>query len=88
VQTFAERKGDGWVINGQKIWTSLAAFASWMIILCRHDRSDKYKGLTFFMVPIYVHLYVKRQMHNQILYGDAVSHRAKLADMLIGTIAA
>ena len=52
VQTFAEKKGDNWVINGQKIWTSLAMFASWMIILCRHDRSDKYKGLTYFIVPI------------------------------------
>lgn len=52
VQTFAERKGDVWVINGQKIWTSLATVASWMIILCRHDKSDKYKGLTFFIVPI------------------------------------
>ena len=52
VQTFAEKKGDTWIINGQKIWTSLAQFARWMIILCRHDRSHKYKGLTYFVVPI------------------------------------
>jgi alkylation response protein AidB-like acyl-CoA dehydrogenase len=52
VQTSAQRKGDVWVINGQKIWTSTATFAAWMIILCRHDRSDKYKGLTYFVVPI------------------------------------
>jgi len=52
VQTFAERTGDNWVINGQKIWTSLATFASWMIILCRHDRSTKHDGLTYFVVPI------------------------------------
>ena len=52
VQTLAERKGDLWTINGQKTWTSLATFATWMIILCRHDRSDKYKGLTYFVVPI------------------------------------
>lgn len=52
VQTLAEKKGDTWVINGQKIWTSLATFASWMIILCRHDRTTKHAGLTFFIVPI------------------------------------
>jgi len=52
VQTFAERKGDSWVINGQKIWTSLATFASWMIILCRHNRAEKHAGLTYFIVPI------------------------------------
>jgi alkylation response protein AidB-like acyl-CoA dehydrogenase len=52
VQTTAERKGDVWVINGQKVWTSLAQFSEWMIILCRHDRSDKHKGLTYFVIPI------------------------------------
>ena len=52
VQTFAEKKGDNWIINGQKIWTTLANYASWMILLCRHDRSVKHAGLTFFVVPI------------------------------------
>lgn len=52
LQTFAEKKGDNWIINGQKIWTTLATFASWMILLCRHDRSVKHAGLTYFVVPI------------------------------------
>jgi alkylation response protein AidB-like acyl-CoA dehydrogenase len=52
VQTFAERKGDKWVINGHKVWTSTAQFATWMILLARTDRSDKYNGLTYFVVPI------------------------------------
>jgi len=51
-QTFAEKKGDKWVINGQKIWTSWAEFADWMILLCRTERADKHKGLTYFIVPI------------------------------------
>jgi alkylation response protein AidB-like acyl-CoA dehydrogenase len=51
-QTFAERDGDNWVINGHKVWTSLAHFASWMILLCRTDKSDKYNGLSYFVVPI------------------------------------
>ena len=51
-QTFAERKGDQWVINGHKVWTSLAHFASWMIILVRTSRDHKYDGLSYFIVPI------------------------------------
>ncbi|HIG41715.1 MAG: acyl-CoA dehydrogenase family protein [bacterium] len=51
-QTFAEKKGDSWVINGHKVWTSLAHFASWMILLCRTSKDDKYNGLSYFVVPI------------------------------------
>jgi len=52
VQTFAERQGDKWVINGHKVWTSLAHFAEWMILLLRTDKSHKYDGLSYFVVPI------------------------------------
>ncbi len=51
-QTFAERKGDQWIVNGHKVWTSLAHFASWMIILLRTSRHHKYDGLSYFIVPI------------------------------------
>jgi alkylation response protein AidB-like acyl-CoA dehydrogenase len=52
VQTFAQRHGDKWLINGHKVWTSLAHFAQWMILLLRTDRSHKYDGLSYFVVPI------------------------------------
>ena len=53
VQTFAEPTDDGkCVINGHKVWTSLAHFADWMIILVRTDKSHKYDGLSYFVVPI------------------------------------
>lgn len=52
VQTFAERDGDRWIINGHKVWTSLAHFAEWMIILLRTDKGHKYEGLSYFVVPI------------------------------------
>jgi alkylation response protein AidB-like acyl-CoA dehydrogenase len=53
VQTSAVQKGnDKWVINGHKVWTSTAQYASWMILLARTDKSSKYDGLTFFAVPI------------------------------------
>jgi alkylation response protein AidB-like acyl-CoA dehydrogenase len=52
VQAFAEKKGDKWVINGHKVWTSLAHFSSWMILLCRTSKDHKYDGLSYFVVPI------------------------------------
>lgn len=55
-QTFATRDGDNWVINGHKVWTSLAHFADWMILLCRTDKADKYNGLSYFVVPIKANL--------------------------------
>ncbi len=51
-QASAVRDGDNWVINGHKVWTSLAHFASWMIMLCRTSGDHKYNGLTYFIVPI------------------------------------
>ena len=51
-ETFAEKKGDSWVINGQKVWTSLWEYTDWMILLARTDRSHKHKGLTYFCVPV------------------------------------
>ncbi|MEM7280252.1 MAG: acyl-CoA dehydrogenase family protein [Pseudomonadota bacterium] len=53
VQTSAVRTDHGtWVINGHKVWTSTAQFASWMILLTRTDKSDRYNGMTYFVVPI------------------------------------
>jgi len=51
-QSSAVRDGDDWIINGHKVWTSLAHFATWMIMLCRTSTADKYNGLTYFLVPI------------------------------------
>ncbi len=51
-QTSAVRDGDNWIINGHKVWTSLATFAKWMILLARHSSDHKYNGLTYFIAPI------------------------------------
>ena len=52
VQTSAVRRGDSWTLNGHKVWTSLAHFASWMILLTRTSSDHKYEGLTYFICPI------------------------------------
>ena len=51
------------------------------------NRAVQFHGGIGFTWECYVHLFFKRQMHNQALYGDAVYHRAKLADALMGTAA-
>ncbi len=52
-KTRAERDGDEWVINGAKMWTSLAHVADYVILLTRTDPDvPKHKGLTFFLVPL------------------------------------
>ena len=52
VQASAVRDGDNWIMNGHKVWTSLAHFASWMITLCRTSNEHKHLGLTYFIVPV------------------------------------
>ncbi len=52
LQTSAVREGDDWIINGSKVWTSLGALASWMLLLARTDRNDRYNGITYFLAPM------------------------------------
>jgi alkylation response protein AidB-like acyl-CoA dehydrogenase len=49
LQTFGEDKGDHWVVNGQKIWTSYADKADWIFCLVRTDKTDKYQGISFLL---------------------------------------
>lgn len=52
-KTRAERDGDGWVINGQKMFTSGSEHASHVFLLTRTDKdAPKHKGLTMFLVPL------------------------------------
>jgi alkylation response protein AidB-like acyl-CoA dehydrogenase len=50
--TRADRDGDDWVINGQKIWTSLADFSDYIWLAARTDPdSKKHRGLSMLLVP-------------------------------------
>ncbi|MEM1114084.1 MAG: acyl-CoA dehydrogenase family protein [Pseudomonadota bacterium] len=53
LKTRAVRDGDDWVINGQKMWTSLANYADYVWLAARTDpEAEKpHKGLTMFLVP-------------------------------------
>jgi len=49
LQTFGEDRGDHWVVNGQKIWTSYADKADWIFCLVRTDKASKYQGISFLL---------------------------------------
>ena len=54
LRTRAEKQGDEWVINGQKIWTTGAHFADYGLLLTRTDANvQKHKGLTMFSIDMH-----------------------------------
>ena len=52
VQTRAELDGDEWVINGQKVWTSLAHWADWASCCAAPTGRRPHKGLSYLLVPM------------------------------------
>lgn len=52
LSTEAKKTNNGWLINGQKIWTSLANFADYVWLAARTDKeAKKHKGISMFIVP-------------------------------------
>src|SRR3954454_386765 len=52
LQTKAVREGDEFVVNGQKMWTSLIQYADWVWLACRTDPElPRHKGLSMILVP-------------------------------------
>jgi alkylation response protein AidB-like acyl-CoA dehydrogenase len=58
LRTTARPDGDGWLVSGQKIWTSYATMAQWCFLLARTSKvgegaaRKKQHGLTIFLVPM------------------------------------
>jgi alkylation response protein AidB-like acyl-CoA dehydrogenase len=54
VKTTAVLDGDEWVINGQKVWTSLGHIADWIFVVCRTDSTaeKKHQGISYLLVPL------------------------------------
>jgi alkylation response protein AidB-like acyl-CoA dehydrogenase len=53
LSTTAKREGDSWIVNGQKVWTTLAHLAKWGLLVTRTDPDvPKHAGLTYFIVDM------------------------------------
>jgi alkylation response protein AidB-like acyl-CoA dehydrogenase len=53
VATTAELDGDQWVINGQKVWTSMAHLSQWCFVVARTEKGSKrHAGLSYLLVPL------------------------------------
>jgi alkylation response protein AidB-like acyl-CoA dehydrogenase len=52
LQTKAEDKGDHYLVNGQKIWTSGAQYADWCFCLVRTDQTKKHEGISFLLIDM------------------------------------
>jgi alkylation response protein AidB-like acyl-CoA dehydrogenase len=83
--------GPQWVLNGQKIWTSLAQFADWAFVVCRTEEGSRgHRGLSYLLVPMRqsgVTVRPIRQMTGEADFNEtffAEAHTA--ADNVVGAV--
>jgi alkylation response protein AidB-like acyl-CoA dehydrogenase len=82
LSTRAERVEGGWVLNGQKVWTSLAMTADFGICLARTDPDvAKHAGITYFIVDMHTEGIDIRPLRE--LTGAALFNEVFLTDVLV-----
>jgi len=89
LQCRAERKGDHYLINGQKIWSSNSMYAHYCILLARTDPSaPKHSGISFFLMDMQapgVEIRPIRQANGRAEFGEIFLDNVKIpAENLVG----
>jgi alkylation response protein AidB-like acyl-CoA dehydrogenase len=80
VQTSAERHGDTFLVNGQKVWSSYAQVADWCILLTRSNpQAPRYQGLTYLLLDMHSKGVEARPLRQ--LTGDADFNEIFLTDV-------
>lgn len=87
IQTKAVKKGDKWIINGQKIWTSYAHLADRCFLLARTENTGKkHEGITAFLVDMHqegvetrtIRSINDRRDFNEMFFNDAIAYDADI----------
>jgi len=84
LKTRAVREGDGWVVTGQKVWTSGAQHSKWCMLVARTDPdAAKHKGLTYFLMDMEqpgVQVVPLRQITGDPEFNELFIEEARIGD--------